>query len=121
MILVIGGYASGKRTYVKETYGFTDNDLADGVLDNRPAVYNAQDLAAGDHTGTEALLSELLKKEVVICNEVGSGVIPLSKQDRDAREAAGRLCVLLAKEATRVIRIVCGLPAVLKEQAVLKE
>jgi len=109
MILVIGGYASGKRTYVKEAYGYTDGDLADGALDDRPVVYNAQDLA-----GTEGLISELLKKEVVICNEVGCGVIPLSKQDRDAREAAGRLCVLLAKEAKRVVRVVCGLPVVLK-------
>ena len=114
MILVIGGYASGKRTYVKETYGHTDNDLADGVLDGKPVVYNLQNLIMGDLAGIEAMIPDLLKKEVVICNEMGSGIIPLSKQDRELREAAGRLCVLLAKEAKRVVRVVCGLPVVLK-------
>ena len=114
MILVIGGYASGKRTYVRETYGYTDNDLADGILSDKPVVYNVQNLLSDDPTGTDALILKLLKKEIVICNEMGSGIIPLSKQDRDAREAAGRLCVLLAKEAKQVIRIVCGLPVVLK-------
>ena len=114
MILVIGGYASGKRTYVKEAYGYTDSDLADGILNDRPVVYNAQNLLSDNPTGTDVLISKLLEKEIVICNEMGSGIIPLSKQDRVAREAAGRLCILLAKEAKQVIRIVCGLPAVLK-------
>ena len=114
MILVIGGYASGKRTYVKETYGYTDNDLADGILNDKAVVYNVQNLLSDDPTGTDALISKLLNKEIVICNEMGSGIIPLSKQDRELREAAGRLCILLAKEANRVIRVVCGLPVILK-------
>ncbi len=29
MILVIGGYASGKREYVKQEYGYDDCDMAD--------------------------------------------------------------------------------------------
>ena len=114
MMLVIGGYAAGKRTYVKETYGYTDNDLADGILNDKPVVYNLQDLIKEDHGGIEALLPELLEKKIVICNEVGSGIIPMSRQERDLREATGRLCILLAKEAEQVIRIVCGLPVILK-------
>ena len=60
-------------------------------------------------------LDALLGKEVVVCDEVGSGIIPLSARDRQAREATGRLCIQLAARATRVVRLVCGIPTVIKE------
>ena len=41
-------------------------------------------------------------------------MIPLQKEDRLYREAVGRLCILLAKEAEQVIRLVCGIPQVIK-------
>ena len=50
----------------------------------------------------------------MLCREVGSGVIPMDKADRDWREATGRLCCALAQEATAVIRIVAGIPVALK-------
>jgi adenosyl cobinamide kinase/adenosyl cobinamide phosphate guanylyltransferase len=118
MILIVGGYASGKRTYVQETYGYGREDMADGMLNSRPVLFNLQNLVAGESEEASEgadLLGELLKKEIVICNEVGSGVIPVDQRERDMREATGRLCIALAREAKKVIRIVCGLPVVLKE------
>ncbi len=114
MILVIGGLAAGKRTYVKEAYGYTDDEMADGLLNDKPVIFNLQDLVKADPAGPQALIPTLCQKEVVICNEVGSGIVPMAKEDRNMREATGRLCILLAKEAKKVIRIVCGLPVVLK-------
>ena len=62
-----------------------------------------------------ALLFEQLKnKKVVTINEVGSGVIPAERAERLGREASGRLSVLLAKEAEQVVRMVCGIPVMLK-------
>jgi adenosylcobinamide kinase/adenosylcobinamide-phosphate guanylyltransferase len=114
MIFVVGGLASGKRAYVKNTFGYTDADMADGVLDGRPVLYNLQNLVtlSGDAYGD--LLPELMKKSVVICNEVGSGIVPFDKAERAAREATGRLCVLLAEHAEKVVRLYCGLPTVIK-------
>ena len=37
-----------------------------------------------------------------------------SPEERAAREAAGRLSCLLAERAETVVRVFCGLPAVLK-------
>lgn len=113
MTLIIGSAASGKRSYAA-SLGYTAADMSDAVLDGRPVVYNLQDLVARDPMGSEALLPALLDKQVVICNEVGSGVIPDNRQDRMAREQTGRLCVLLARRAQRVVRMVCGMPTVLK-------
>ena len=112
MILVIGGYAAGKRSYVRDALGYSDAQMADGVLDARSVIYNAQTLAA--RMAVDELLEALCQKEVVVCNEVGGGLIPMNAEDRAAREAAGRLCILLAQRAQRVVRIVCGLPQTLK-------
>ncbi len=113
MILVIGAVASGKTHYVK-SLGFSDFDIADAVLDEKSVLNNLQDMVFADPTGSDELYEELLKKSVVICNEVGSGIIPVERADRVAREASGRLCNRLAQAAERVVRIVCGIPIVIK-------
>ncbi|MDR0916275.1 MAG: bifunctional adenosylcobinamide kinase/adenosylcobinamide-phosphate guanylyltransferase [Oscillospiraceae bacterium] len=109
MILVIGGRASGKRDYVR-SLGYADADIADGVIDARPVVYNLQALVFADHESAPNLLEPLLTKDVVVCDEVGSGVIPTDRDQRLAREATGRLCVHLAQRAERVVRLVAGVP-----------
>ena len=115
MILIVGGLASGKREYVKNTFGFSDEDMADAALDGRPVLYNLQKLVAAGPDSIETLLPALLSKEVVICNEVGSGVVPIDRTERAAREAVGRLCVDLAERAEKVVRLCCGIPTVIKE------
>jgi adenosyl cobinamide kinase/adenosyl cobinamide phosphate guanylyltransferase len=114
MILVIGSASSGKLDYVK-SLGYSCEDIADGVLDGRKVVYNLQNIVFRDPGAAGELLDPLLKKDVVVCNEVGSGVIPLERRDREAREATGRLCIRLAQNAERVVRLVCGIPTLIKE------
>ena len=113
MILVVGGKASGKREYVL-SLGYQAEQIADGVLDEKPVLVNLQDMVMKDVDNAPALLPELLKKEVVVCDEVGSGVIPMGKDRRLGREATGRLCCRLAQEAEQVVRLVCGIPTVIK-------
>ena len=116
MMLIIGGAASGKLNYVR-SLGYCEEQLADAVLDSRPVIYNLQDLVAASVSSAPALLKPLLEKEVVICDEVGSGVIPGVREEREAREATGRLCNQLAQQADSVIRLVAGIPLPLKGHA----
>ncbi|MBQ9032286.1 MAG: bifunctional adenosylcobinamide kinase/adenosylcobinamide-phosphate guanylyltransferase [Parasporobacterium sp.] len=51
---------------------------------------------------------------ILISDEVGNGIIPLSREDRDYRERVGRILCLLAKEADEVVRVICGLAQILK-------
>ena len=113
MILILGGAASGKRTYL-ESLGYAPEEVADGVLDDRKVLYGLEKLVAADPEGAAALLPALLQKEAVACCEVGSGVIPIRYEQRQAREATGRLCVQLAACSEKVIRLVAGIPIVIK-------
>ena len=113
MILILGGAASGKRTYLA-SLGYKPEDIADGVLDDKKVLYGLEKLVSADPEGAAGLLPALLQKEAVACCEVGSGVIPLRYEQRRAREATGRLCVQLAARADKVIRLVSGIPIVIK-------
>ena len=116
MILVIGGAASGKRSYVENILGYSPSDMSSGVIDSKPVVLNLQDLVAASPGKYRDLLSALLDKEVVVCNETGSGVVPIDRAQRIACEETGRLCILLAERAEKVVRLVCGVPVVIKGQ-----
>lgn len=109
MILVVGGSGNGKLDYVR-SLGYGDDQIDDAMIGDRPVVNDLQDLVAKDPAAAPDLFDTLIQKEVVICDEVGSGVIPATREGRDAREQTGRLCTRLAKEATEVIRLVVGIP-----------
>ena len=114
MILIIGGAFSGKREYALSEYGLLPEEMSDAVLSDKPAIYNLQDLVAQNPGKYKMLVSELVKQQVVICNEVGCGIVPVSAEEREIRESTGRLCIILAQKADKVIRIVCGIPVVIK-------
>ena len=115
MILVVGSEGSGKLDFVK-SLGYSEAQIADGTVDDRSVVYHLEKIVFRDSAYADGLLPELLKKEVVICCEVGSGVIPALRSDRLGREATGRLCILLARQAEAVVRMVCGIPQTIKGQ-----
>ncbi len=109
MIYIFGPYAAGKREYVRETFGYTEADFSTKAEDNCRVLYDAQQLASkvGNRPEElEKLAEQLCRKKVVIATETGCGVVP--------REAAGRLSILLANRAQKVIRVWCGLPESLR-------
>ena len=60
----------------------------------------------------DTLAAELYRKNpdvCIICNEMGSGIVPADQTDREVREAVGRVCCDLAAYAEEVYRVVCGI------------
>lgn len=51
---------------------------------------------------------------VVVSDEVGSGVVPISKEERLWREAVGRALCVVAEHAESVTRVMCGIGVRLK-------
>ena len=51
----------------------------------------------------------------IISDEIGNGIVPNDPFEREWREAAGRLLREIAAESEAVVRIVCGMPQVIKK------
>ena len=63
------------------------------------------------------LADELKEKNpeiVIVTNELGYGVVPVSAFDRRYREDTGRICCKLAAEAEEVWRVYCGIGTCIK-------
>ena len=112
MILVVGSIASGRRTYV-EGLGFASGDFDEAVLGRAPVLYGFEELLR-DGPLSEQDFEAVCAKEVVVAAEVGCGVVPLDPDQRSWRERVGRAVCLLAEQAESVVRLVCGIPVVLK-------
>ena len=106
MIFVTGPLYAGKREYIRNALGLSETELA------ARAVWDVQELALG--TDLPALADRLAQKDIVIAAELGAGLVPIDRTEREKREAAGRLACLLAERADTVVRVCCGLGQVLK-------
>lgn len=114
MILIIGGIGAGKRAYAQRFFGLAQEDIAHARIDAAPAVCAAQELVRDEAAPIDDIADALADKRVVICDEVGSGVVPINAEERVWRERAGRLSCELAARARAVVRLVAGVPCVIK-------
>lgn len=140
MELYIGGFAQGKLEYVKCRYNENQKTekLFVKVIDCVDSHYKKMLLETECdvlilnhlHLWVRDLLDEGMEEEkiqttilswiksnpdaIVICDELGNGIVPIKKQERIWREQTGRLMIELAKQAERVEHILCGLGQRLK-------
>lgn len=125
MILVTGGVFQGKEAFAKELSGLEpqvfERRKADGRTDapdaamQRPFLVNfhewiRQVMEAGEDPDlyTRQVISSC--PELVTMDEVGCGIVPAERSDREYREAAGRAGQILAASADQVYRVICGIP-----------
>lgn len=117
--LILGGAYQGKRAYAEMIFpGLT---WADGEeipfreIENAAAIdrfhllvkrWMLAEKSAKDLT--EKILG-MNRKIIILCDEIGCGLVPVDAFEREYREAAGRVCVELAEHARRVDRVVCGI------------
>ena len=112
--MIVGGMAQGKLEFARRELGVTA--WSDGVIGAENCIYDLH-RALRDQPEAETLLERWLTDHpdgVVICDEVGCGVVPLDREDRAWREKVGRVCCRLAEKAAAVYRVTCGLGARLK-------
>lgn len=112
MILIIGGKFSGKREYAIENFSICDDDFSNDFESEKPVIFGIE-----NYNGevTNAFIEKLSKKKILIACEVGCGVVPILKAESEQREKTGELLQELAKKATKVIRVFCGIGTVIKE------
>lgn len=115
MDLILGGAYQGKLTWVAAQYGLREGDVCDLAREPvRPArCYTHLEALTAQGDGQDAL-PLLLAAEAVISREIGCGVVPVERQQRQWRERHGKLLRRLAQESGHVYRIFCGLKEELK-------
>lgn len=119
MKLVIGGAFQGKLDYAKKLYPDTEWTDGSGCALKEIATCSAM---YGFHLFVrrwmkagrtkEELIDVLMKRDwdlILICDEVGCGLVPVDAFEREYREAVGRICTAFARRAERVDRVVCGI------------
>ena len=110
MIFVTGPKFSGKEKCICEMLSITHEEFL------RTGIRDVEMKVAGDETESELekLAEELAKNTIVIASEIGSGVISTDPKENEYRSRAGLLSQMLAKRAQVVVRVICGIPQILK-------
>ena len=133
MKLIIGGYAQGKLDYAKKKFSVEDKYVFECTLPTKEESEelnpdgNKEIVVSSLHKWIrkrikeggrpEEEISAFVKKNknaIIICDEIGNGIVPMDPFERVYRERTGRILVNLAAEALEVERVVCGIPQKIK-------
>lgn len=132
MILVTGGAFQGKEEFVRQRFlkaeeSFSGAEIADGKTASLEEILSAGcvknlhlfvkrmiEEGAEDIQKLAGQLYENHSGRIIITDEIGCGIVPVSAAERRWREETGRLCCLLAKQADEVWRVSCGIGVQIK-------
>lgn len=122
MNLVIGGYAQGKLQYVLQKYQLEENVVWDAALPDEKELPEGMAVVNHFHQWVRSRLLDggCPEEEVqsflnrcgdciIICDEIGNGIVPMEAFERKYRERIGRMLIQLAREAEEVERVICGI------------
>lgn len=125
MRLITGGCFQGKLVFAKQLFQ-KEPFVADGMSCSIEEAIQGdilhhfhemikQTLKRGDDPLDLAnRLIEEGRHLTILVNEQGCGIVPMDAFDREYRETVGRICCILAKHATEVYRVTCGIAIKLK-------
>ena len=121
MKLIVRGAFQGKKAFAVKKLCISPDRFADGKdcafeeIYERPAIlhfheYVRRMLEKG--LDSSSLVDEVWRRNpeiVIVCSELGCGVVPTDAFDRTYRESVGRLCTHAAELSEEVYRVVCGI------------
>ncbi len=126
MNLILGGRNQGKLEFAKTRYALKPDEICSGAdcpLDRIPQARAVNHLhllirrlmGAGKDPAEWVEQVCLQNPDIIwITDEIGCGIVPADRFEREWRETTGRICCELAQRSDRVERVFCGIPAVLK-------
>ncbi|MGN0170213.1 MAG: bifunctional adenosylcobinamide kinase/adenosylcobinamide-phosphate guanylyltransferase [Lachnospiraceae bacterium] len=124
MKLVIGGYAQGKLGYVLQQLPENGYVVFDGILPDENTMISNDKILIINHFH-DWIRQQILQGEdpeegfrqfiekgrecVIISNEIGNGIVPVDRTEREYREKTGKILNQLAKQSDEVVRVICGI------------
>ncbi len=122
MELYIGGCSQGKLNYVLKKTGISEEMVLDAEeitgrnIKREVLIINHFHLLVKnilkDGRNPEDTIKEIAEENpelIIICDEVGNGIVPVEAAEREYRERLGRILCGLAEKAVKVERIICGI------------
>ena len=110
MELYIGGYKQGKLRYVLTKYPNREESIVNDLH-----IWIKKLIKDGENA--EAVVMDFIDKNpecILICDEVGNGIVPIADDERAYREQVGRILCRIAKQAESVERVICGIAQKIK-------
>lgn len=124
MVLIIGGAYQGKLDFAKTAFTLSEDDVftcSSSEIDfskhciNKIEEFSLACIRGGtDPSEYFKAHKDDWKDSILICEDIFCGVVPMGAETRAWRQATGRLCQYLSREAAQVSRIFCGLEQRLK-------
>jgi len=127
MILITSGAYQGKTAYVKAhfPYPITDGTVCDFEKSKTAKILNHYHIFVRrlmeSGVDAEAFTRDICSENpdcIVLLDEIGSGIIPMERQERLWRETVGKTGCILAENAQAVIRLICGIPTAIKGELI---
>lgn len=123
LIFVTGGAYQGKSDYAAQLLAKIPgvSEMSDGAV---CPLEMTESCGAVDHfhlfvrrwlqagKGLQELIRSTLDKSrdlLIVCDEIGCGLVPVDAFEREYREAVGCVCTELARYADEVYRVTCGI------------
>lgn len=127
MLLLIGPSYQGKLAWTREVLGVPEEEIC-FCSRQSPELDLSRRVICGFHLWVRALLeagrnpvqelregyADRLADKVILCDDIGGGIVPIDRMDRLWREALGRSLRLLTPRCDAVIEFCCGIPRALK-------
>lgn len=125
MKMVIGGAYQGKLAYAQNQWKEAGT-FADGRTCGMEELVSCRGVCHFEELIRRGLLSglpvrglpEMLREQnpgiVIVCREIGYGIVPMDAFEREYRETVGRVMTELAALSEEVHRVVCGIGTVIK-------
>ena len=123
MILITGGTAQGKTAFAStmcrniadgRTVGFDDSLKAYDCIDDCHELIRRLMDAGMDAEAYFARIADECPGMVFVIAEIGCGILPLDRGEREYREITGRTGCMLAERSDKVYRLICGIPQRIK-------
>ena len=120
MILVIGGAFQGKSDFVREKYNIDPVECTCETADFVRAINSYEKIVRQilkEGKDPVEYTKDLIEKNpdaVVICTEIGMGIVPMDKEERLWREQTGKCLKLLAAASEEVYRVYAGVGVKIK-------
>ena len=125
MTVVTGGRYNGKLEHVMQAYNVSrdqildlqdhDPEEASSLMESYRVLYHLESYirksneAGMDASGQIMEYADRHPECIIICDEVGSGVVPVSAEEDSWRETVGRIMCSLTKQAGGITRVTCGI------------